>query len=80
MADRKTDKRLFVIAILLVASAVVLIGIGAGTKWQVPFFIGVILLLLALIPATLAIVGFGRHMTELEKRIGVLESRKQHQD
>ena len=80
MADRKSDKRLLIIMILMAASGVVLVGIAAGTKTEVPFVLGLSLVFLAGVPATIALVRYARHMIELEKRIDDLESRREQRD
>ncbi len=76
MADRKSRKTklLFYSSMLLTTFSVVLIVIAVNTKAEVPFFLGLILFLVA---GALIIAGYSRRMRDMEKRVDDLESHRQ---
>ena len=76
MADRKSRKTklLFYSSMLLTAFSLVLIVIAVNTKAEVPFFLGLILFLVA---GALIIAGYSRRMRDMEKRVDDLESHRQ---
>ena len=76
MADRKSRKTklLFYSSMLLTAFSLVLIVIAVNTKAEVPFFLGLILFLVA---GALIIAGYSRRMRDMEKRVDHLESHRQ---
>lgn len=76
MADRKSGrtKALFYSSILLTASSLVLLVIAANTKAEVPFFLGLILFLVA---GALIIVGYTLRTRDIEKRVDDLEPHRE---
>ena len=76
MANRKSRKTklLFYSSMLLTTFSVVLIVIAVNTKAEVPFFLGLIIFLVA---GALIIAGYSRRMRDMEKRVDDLESHRQ---